>query len=153
LQPVPQRMRADVPLSASPGDVVSAPDNRDENGEGSELVTDERDKKTGRFAPGNKGGGRPRIPDEIREMIRAATPKAFKKLVDQLDAMKTVVVPCGRDAYTEEVPDGDLQHKAAVVLAAYGVGKPSEKLQLEDPDGNPMRLGIVLLPAPKGGDE
>jgi hypothetical protein len=145
-------MRSDVPLSAPPGDFVSDAVKRDDEG-GSDIV--ERDAKTGQFAPGNKGGGRRRMPSEVLKIITDATPLAFKKLVDQLEATKTVVVPGNRDeaSYTEEVPDGDLQHKAAVVLAAYGVGKPSEKLQLEDPDGNPMRLGIVLLPAPKGGDE
>lgn len=84
---------------------------------------------------------------EVSALLKKATLPAVQKLFDQLEATKTIVVGFGKDAYTEEVPDGDLQHKAAVVLTAYGIGKPAEKLQLDDPNGDPIRVGIVLLPA------
>lgn len=106
-----------------------------------------RDASTGRFTAGNKGGGRPRIDPAVRDLIRDATPRAFQKLIDQLEATRTIVVGHGDSAHEVEVADNDIQHRAAALLAAYGVGKPTEKVSLEDPDGNPMQLGVILLPA------
>jgi hypothetical protein len=124
-----------------------ATENRDETGGIASDKIDVRDPATGRFAPGNKQGGRPKMDPEVRAMLKLATPRAFQKLVDQLEAKRTIVVGAGKDAYTEEVEDHDIQHRAAVVLAAYGVGKPVQPFAPEDGDGNAMALGVVLLPA------
>ena len=43
-----------------------------------------RDSK-GRFVVGNRGGGRPKIPDEVREMLKTATPKAVRLLIGMVD--------------------------------------------------------------------
>ena len=62
---------------------------------------DGRDNK-GRFVAGNKGGGRPALSQEVREMLKAATPKAAALLVKmmededapaaiRMDAAKTVL--------------------------------------------------------------
>ena len=60
--------------------------------------------KTGRFVAGNSAnpGGRPKIPDEVREAIRAACPEAVEFLIEimrnpgektpyRLDAIKTIL--------------------------------------------------------------
>lgn len=43
----------------------------------------ERDTK-GRFTAGNAGGGRKRLPAEVKEMFKAATPQAAKLLIDTM---------------------------------------------------------------------
>lgn len=48
------------------------------------IGKDERDNK-GRFVAGNTGGGRPKMPDEVKEMFKAATPRAAKLLIDTID--------------------------------------------------------------------
>lgn len=44
----------------------------------------ERDSK-GRFVPGYKGGGRKKIPQDVRDMFKAATPAAAKLLIKTID--------------------------------------------------------------------
>lgn len=44
----------------------------------------DRDGK-GRFAAGNKGGGRKKLPDDVKEMFRAATPNATRLLIDTMN--------------------------------------------------------------------
>lgn len=39
----------------------------------------------GRFIQGNKGGGRAPIAQDVRQMLKAATPKAAKLLIDTID--------------------------------------------------------------------
>ena len=51
---------------------------------GKNGVQPERDSK-GRFVAGNKAGGRKAIPQEVREMLQAATPAAVQLLVDTID--------------------------------------------------------------------
>lgn len=56
----------------------------------------ERDEK-GRFVAGNAGGGRKAIPDEVKEMLVAATPSAVQLLVDMMtdfSAPKDLRVRC-----------------------------------------------------------
>ena len=48
------------------------------------IGKDERDNK-GRFVAGNTGGGRPRMPDEVKNMLKAATPRAAQLLIDVID--------------------------------------------------------------------
>ena len=58
--------------------------------------------KSGRFLPGHSEGGRPKIPQEVREAIRAACPEAVEYLIElmsnpeektayRLDAAKTLL--------------------------------------------------------------
>lgn len=47
-------------------------------------IGDERDNK-GRFSKGNKGGGRKKIPEDVREMFKAATPAAAGLLIGTVD--------------------------------------------------------------------
>lgn len=48
------------------------------------IGKDERDNK-GRFVAGNTGGGRPKMPNEVKEMFKAATPRAAKLLIDMME--------------------------------------------------------------------
>ncbi len=43
-----------------------------------------RDPQTGRFAAGNKGGGRKKVPKDVKTMLSAATPDACKLLCDTI---------------------------------------------------------------------
>nr|DAH38446.1 MAG TPA: hypothetical protein [Caudoviricetes sp.] len=47
-----------------------------------------RDATTGRFTKGNKTGGRKRIPDDIKKMLREASPDAVKLLIDTMNNKK-----------------------------------------------------------------
>ena len=58
--------------------------------------------KAGRFIAGNKSGGRPKIPEDVKEAIRAACPEAVQYLIElmrnpkektayRLDAAKTLL--------------------------------------------------------------
>lgn len=66
-------------------------------------MPDNRD-QTGRFKKGMSGnpGGRPKVPEQVREMLKAATPRAAALLIaciddenmpikDRMDAAKTVL--------------------------------------------------------------
>lgn len=74
-------------------------------------MTVKRD-KNGKFLPGNPGGGRPKIPDDVKEAIRAACPKAVAVLVALLDSRKELV-----------------RMDAAKILLERGYGKP---MQMQD---------------------
>ena len=67
--------------------------------------------KTGRFVAGQSGNptGRPKIPEGVKEAIRAACPKAVDVLVAMLDSKK--------EAYRLE---------AAKTLLDRGYGKPTQ---------------------------
>jgi hypothetical protein len=77
--------------------------------------------------PRRNAGGRPRMSDEMREMLKAATPKAIKTLIDCLDE-----------------PDGRVRIQAANSLLDRLYGKPSQAIT--DEDGKPLRIGVVVLP-------
>lgn len=56
----------------------------------------DRDNK-GRFTLGNKNGGRKRIPEDVKEMLRAATVDAAKLLIDTMqdkDAKLELRIDC-----------------------------------------------------------
>ena len=74
-------------------------------------MTVKRD-KNGKFLPGNPGGGRPKIPDDVKEATRAACPKAVAVLVALLDSKKELV-----------------RMDAAKILLERGYGKP---VQMQD---------------------
>lgn len=51
-----------------------------------ENSVSQNNKKTGRFEKGVSGnpGGRPKIPDQVKEMFKAATPAACQLLIDMM---------------------------------------------------------------------
>ena len=76
-------------------------------------MTEKRD-ENGRFVAGNPGGGRPKVPADVREAIRAACPEAVKVLIDLLHSKK--------EAYRLE---------AAKTLLDRGYGKPESMSKSE----------------------
>ncbi len=76
-------------------------------------MSDKRD-ENGRFLPGNSGGGRPKIPADVREAIRAACPEAVRVLIELLHSK--------REAYRLE---------AAKTLLDRGYGKPESMSKIE----------------------
>ena len=76
-------------------------------------MSDKRD-ENGRFLPGNSGGGRPKIPADVREAIRAACPEAVRVLIELLHSKK--------EAYRLE---------AAKTLLDRGYGKPESMSKIE----------------------
>jgi len=105
-----------------------------------------RDPSTGRFGPGNPGGGRRKMPIEIREMLEAATPLATQRLIEALDATKVVHyqgVECG--VYV----DHEMRKQAALAIYERLYGKTPQAIAFEDEDGNATLVpGIVFLPSP-----
>lgn len=77
------------------------PVNRDENG---------------RFVAGNSGGGRPKIPADVREAIRAACPEAVQYLIALMRNPKE------KTAYRLD---------AAKTLLDRGYGKPESMSKIE----------------------
>ena len=103
------------------------------------------------FEKGQSGnpGGRPRIPDHVKEMLRAACAPAAKRLIEALDAEKTIVVGSGDAARMEVVPDWDLRLKAANSLLDRNGGKPTQGVTAEVGEGMQGRAAIIFLPAPE----
>lgn len=77
-------------------------------------------------------------------MLRAASPRAAKALIDALDAERAFVVGTAENQRIETVPDHDMRVKAANALLDRVFGKPTQSLT--DEDGSPMRFGLVILP-------
>ncbi len=88
-----------------------------------------RDPKTGRFLPGNRTGGRPRMPDELKEAFRDYS----------MDALNTLVTIL-KD---EEAKNSD-RIRAAEIILERGWGKPEQAVSLETVTSD---VGVVLLPA------
>lgn len=80
---------------------------------------------------------------EVREMLAAATPKAAQKLIDCLEAKRAIVVGNGNGAYVEDVPDVDLQFRAANAILDRVHGKPAQTVTGED--GKPLEVVIDIL--------
>lgn len=83
---------------------------------GSNKAKDGRDPVTGRFVKGYGGGGRPKLPEELKEAFKAAAPGALRVLV------------C-------IVNDEDARHadriRAAEVILDRGYGKPVQAVDLD----------------------
>jgi hypothetical protein len=69
-----------------------------------------------KFQPGNKGGGRPTMPDELKKKIRDAVPG---------------VVDFWIDTYANVDESFTNRNKAAENLMAYGYGKAKEIIDLD----------------------
>ena len=76
-------------------------------------MTVKRD-ENGRFLPGNSGSGRPKIPADVKEAIKAACPEAVRVLIELLHSKK--------EAYRLE---------AAKTLLDRGYGKPESMSKIE----------------------
>ena len=76
----------------------------------------ENRRKNGQFLPGNSAnpGGRPKIPADVREAIKAACPEAVRVLIELLHSKK--------EAYRLE---------AAKTLLDRGYGKPESMSKIE----------------------
>lgn len=88
-----------------------------------------RDPKTGKFLPGNRSGGRPKLPEELKEAFRAAAPDALDVLV--------------RILKDEEAKHSD-RIRCAEIILDRGYGKPVQAVDLET---TTSEVGVVLIPA------
>ena len=88
-----------------------------------------RDPSTGRFLPGNSGGGRKALPEDIREKLQGAGPEA----VDTLLAVM-------RDKKARAAD----RIRAAEIVLNHGFGKPRQAIELENSINE--GCGVVLLP-------
>lgn len=73
------------------------------------------------------------MPQDIRDLLESAEPKAVKALVDALDATDID----GR-------PDHDLRSRVADRILDRLRGKPAQAITGED--GGPVRMGLIFLP-------
>lgn len=89
-----------------------------------------RDPATGKFAPGNKGGGRRPMPPEVREILEAGSVKAATRLVEGLDAMQYVGIEGRAEPHWKE------RREYAVAIHQHLYGKPAQALTNED--GSPL---------------
>lgn len=82
----------------------------------------------GRFAKGNKAGGRKALPEDLKAAFRAASPEALATLID--------VMRHGKQ-------DGS-RVRAAEIILDRGYGKPVQAVDLTSEDN--QTVGVVLLP-------
>jgi hypothetical protein len=82
---------------------------------------------------------------EVREMLRAATPKAAQRLVEALDAERPIVVGNGAHAAVELHPDCDMRVRAANAILDRLYGKPTQAISGEDKDEIPIGPSDALL--------
>jgi hypothetical protein len=75
------------------------------------------------------------VPQEVKDMLHAATPKAAQTLIAAMDAT---------DA--EGLPDWPMRTKAADAILNKTVGKTTV---LTTEDGKPTRMGLIFLPQPE----
>lgn len=79
------------------------------------------------FKPGNPGGGRKKIPEEVIEMCRAASPRAIQELIAVFD--------------DEQARPGDkIRASEAILNRAWGC--PRQAVDLANEDGQPLKLII-----------
>lgn len=89
-----------------------------------------RDPATGRFVQGNRSGGRPRLPAELKADFRAAAPRALEVLVDILN---------DDDAAARD------RIRAAEIILDRGYGKPVQAVDLSA-EGGESGMGVILMP-------
>ena len=84
----------------------------------------------GQFKKGNPGGGRPKIPEEIRDAARAASPKAIEILIKIMT--------------NDDTNDGD-RIKAAVAILNRAYGTPAQSVEISGKEGEPLALKIEYV--------
>ena len=93
-----------------------------------------RDPATGRFLPGNSGGGRKPLPEDVRKKLQESG-------MESVDTLLAVM----RDKKARAAD----RIRAAEIVLSYGYGKPRQAIEIES--GNDKPCGVVLLPM--RGDE
>lgn len=88
-----------------------------------------RDPVTGRFVKGYGGGGRKKLPEDLKEAFRACGP-------DALDVLRRILLD-------EEAKHSD-RIRCAEIILDRGYGKPVQAVDLE---GSVGEVGVVLIPA------
>ncbi len=99
------------------------------------MMTIKRD-KSGRFLPGHSEGGRPKIPDDVREAIRAACPEAVKVLIELLHDKKSLI-----------------RLEAAKTLLDRGYGKPESMSKIELTNGESSAFVFKWIDDENAGNE
>lgn len=89
-----------------------------------------RDPATGRFVKGNAGGGRPKMPAELRADFQAAGPRALEVLLG--------ILSDGDAAARDRI-------RAAEIILDRGYGKPVQAVDLSA-EGSESGLGVILMP-------
>lgn len=87
----------------------------------------------GQFKKGNPGGGRPKLPEEIRDAARAASPKAIETLIKIMD--------------NDDCNDGE-RIKAAVAILNRAYGTPAQSVEISGKEGGPIGFKFVDPPSP-----
>lgn len=93
-----------------------------------------RDPSTGRFVKGYGGGGRKKLPEDLKQAFRDACPEALRTLV--------------RILTDEGAKDSD-RIRCAEIILDRGYGKPVQEIRTED---DAPQIGIVLMPPRSDGD-
>ena len=86
--------------------------------------------KNGKFAKGNKGGGRKELPPEIKEMCRALTPQA-------IEIAKRIMLDDDQKASD--------RLRAVEIILDRGYGKPAQAIELP-PDSVPQVVIVGNVP-------
>ena len=99
----------------------------------------------GRFAKGTRGGpGGSRKPsDDVLELLYTATPKACQRVIQALDAMKTIAI--GMNPF--EVEDWDTRLKAVNILWDRRYGKPVQTIANDQEQPFELKVGDDLVQA------
>ena len=74
--------------------------------------------------------GRPKIPEEIRDAARAASPKAIETLIKIMT--------------NDDTNDGE-RIKAAVAILNRAYGTPAQSVEIGGKEGNPLALKIEYV--------
>lgn len=99
---------------------------------GNKTADPPRDAK-GRFTGGNPGGGRPKMPEDVKAAFRGYTIEARDTLVEIMQ--------------NKEAKES-ARIRAAEIILERGWGKPEQAVSLETVTGD---VGVVLLPARGNG--
>jgi hypothetical protein len=88
------------------------------------------------FQKGQSGNpnGRPKIPEEVRELARTYTIPAIKELA-KLAGLVTVVLPNGDEAPVGRAMSEAVQRQALCDLLDRGYGKPTQAVEGTGDDG------------------
>jgi len=97
------------------------------------MATGNKDKtRPGRWKKGESGNpnGRPKLPEEIRDAARAASPKAIQVLVDIMSS--------------DEANQGE-RIKAAIAILNRAYGTPPQSVEVTGKEGEPLAIKIEYV--------
>lgn len=85
----------------------------------------------GKFAKGQSGnpGGRPKLPEEIKEIARASSGDAFKRVVELMDS----------------ADDERVQLAAAKEVLDRAFGKPAQAMEVSGKEGGPLAAILQIV--------